>query len=333
MNDIDIVVYWVDGNDIEWQKKKAKYQGKSGQDFSPSRYRDWDNLQYLFRGIEKYAPWVRKVFFVSDGQIPIWMDTSCEKLQIVDHKDYIPEEYLPVFSSHPIELNFHRIKDLSEQFIVMNDDFYFTAPLKPTDFFADGKPVDILMEYPVMCGGNNPGFSDILANTFNVIGKYHERAKYKKALRGKMLSLKYGKYFFYNLLTYIIPYPRFYGVHTPHFARPYLKSVFKEVWEKEPAILEQASSHRFRDDRDVNVYLFRIWNLMKGNFVPGNIHKMGNAFFIHDKDEAVCRAIETQKYKLICINDDCDEDTFAYMKERVIEAFGTILPEKCSFEK
>ena len=331
-SNIDIIVYWVDGNDIEWQRKKSLYKGTSGQDFSPSRYRDWDNLIYLFRGIEKYTPWIRKVYFVSDGQIPRWMNTNNKKLVLVDHKDFIPKEYLPVFNANPIEINFHRINGLSEQFIAMNDDFFFTAPLLPEDFFQRGKPVDILMEYPVMCSGKNPVFSHLLVNDFNIIGKYYDRRQYRKTLKRKFLSIKYGKYVLYNLINLIVPYTNFYGIHTPHFARPYLKSVFSEVWENEEEILKETSSHRFRDEHDVNIYLFRVWNLMKGNFVPGNIHKIGKAFFIVDKNMAPCHAIETQKYKMICINDDCDEETYLYMKEQVIRSFNKILPEKCSFE-
>ena len=121
--DIDIIVYWVDGNDPKWQQKRSEYKLDSSSDAGKNRYRDMGTLKYLFRGIEKFAPWVRKVFFVTDGQIPTWLNKASDKLQIVDHKDYIPAKYLPVFSSHPIELNFHRIEGLSDKFVVMNDDF------------------------------------------------------------------------------------------------------------------------------------------------------------------------------------------------------------------
>ena len=55
---IDIVVPWVDGSDPEWQKEFRKYSSlEMGRDAnSEIRYRDLDNLQYLFRGIEKFSP-------------------------------------------------------------------------------------------------------------------------------------------------------------------------------------------------------------------------------------------------------------------------------------
>ena len=56
-NPIDFVIIWVDGNDKQWQEEKAKYDGKTVTNAnSEVRFRDWDNLQYWFRGVEKFAP-------------------------------------------------------------------------------------------------------------------------------------------------------------------------------------------------------------------------------------------------------------------------------------
>lgn len=330
---IDFIVYWVDGNDKEWQKKRNQYTASETQDTGNNRYRDWGNLKYLFRGIDKFAPWVHNVYFVTDNQIPKWLNTQCPKLKIINHTDYIPDKYLPTFSSHPIELNFHRIHGLSEQFVVFNDDFFITNYVKPTDFFVNGKPKDIFMEYPVMCGGNTATFPNILANQFNMLGKYFDRKEYKKRLRNKILSFKYGIYCFYNLILYALPYPRFFGLLTPHFARPYLKSSFEELWGLENDALDEVCTHKFRSKDDMNVYIFRIWNILKGNFVPGNIFKMGKAFMISEEDSVVYKAIEQQKYKLICINDECSDQDFERIKRHIIHSFKIILPEKCGFEK
>ena len=62
---IDFVITWVDGSDPAWQQEKRKTLEacglKSAADDRKERYRDWDNLQYWFRGVEQFAPWVRKV--------------------------------------------------------------------------------------------------------------------------------------------------------------------------------------------------------------------------------------------------------------------------------
>ena len=335
VNDIDIVIYWVDGSDEKWLSKKASYQPARNTDMAPGRYRDTETLRYLFRGIEKNMPWVRNVFFISDEQIPSWLNTDAPKLKIVDHKDYIPSEYLPVFSSHPIELNFHRIKELSEQFIVMNDDFLVVNETKPEDFFVDGKPRDIFMEYPIMCGGKTPVFSSILANTYNLIGRHFDRKEYKKRLKSKIITLKYGKYCFYNLMMYMLPFPKFFGLLTPHFARPYLKSVFDEVWAAEGEALDKVCHNRFRSNEDINIYAMRMWNLMKGNFVPGNIHKDGKTYLLTDLDDTrkAASEIRLNKQKLICINDDLKDEDFDEAKKIFLEALDSILPGRSVFEK
>ena len=77
---IDFVMIWVDGNDPEWRKEKSKYDGKVvTASNSEVRYRDWDNLQYWFRGVEKFAPWVNKIHFVTWGHLPEWLDTTNPK--------------------------------------------------------------------------------------------------------------------------------------------------------------------------------------------------------------------------------------------------------------
>ena len=331
----DIIIYWVDGGDPEWTAKRERYATTDPDHRNPSRFRDWELLKYLFRGIDKFAPWAGNVFFVSDGQIPEWLDTAAPRLKIIDHKDYIPEEYLPVFSANPIELNFHRIEGLSEQFVVFNDDMFLTAETQEDMFFRDGMPVDILMEYPIMCSGRDPVFSHILCNDFNTLGKHFKRSEYKKRLRSKILSPKYGKYFFYNLMSRITPFPNLYGFLTPHFPRPYLRSSYEEVWAAEGDLLDKTCRNRFRSGEDVNMYLIRLWNMLKGNFVPGNIFKHGRAFFIsEEKDVADMEsALAKKDYRMICINDECSDQVFEKVKDRVIAVMEGILPDMSSFEK
>ena len=71
---IDFVVLWVDGEDPEWQREKARFEPEYETSASSiNRYRDWDLMRYWFRGVEKYAPWVNRIFFVTSGQIPEWL--------------------------------------------------------------------------------------------------------------------------------------------------------------------------------------------------------------------------------------------------------------------
>ncbi len=117
---IDFVITYVDGNDPEWLAERNKYLfGVDKLTDTIERYRNWENLQYWFRGIEKFAPFVNKIHFITSSRVPEWLNMNNPKLNVVRHSDYIPEEYLPTFSSIPIELNLHRLEDLRRKFCII----------------------------------------------------------------------------------------------------------------------------------------------------------------------------------------------------------------------
>ena len=72
--EMDFVMAWVDGNDPAWQKEKRKTEhvpeATAEADDRDERYRDWDNLQYWFRGVEQFAPWVTENSFCHLGASP-----------------------------------------------------------------------------------------------------------------------------------------------------------------------------------------------------------------------------------------------------------------------
>ena len=104
MEKIDFVIPWVDNTEPEWQKSFETYlpQSSHSSDTREIRYRNWENLKYWFRGVEKFAPWVNKVHFITCGHKPDWLNLNAPKLHFVKHSDYIPSEYLPTFSTRPI---------------------------------------------------------------------------------------------------------------------------------------------------------------------------------------------------------------------------------------
>ena len=54
-SEIDFVLPWVDGTDLIWRKELDKYEISSPEMNSEDRFRDWGNLIYIFRGIEKFT--------------------------------------------------------------------------------------------------------------------------------------------------------------------------------------------------------------------------------------------------------------------------------------
>lgn len=325
---IDLVLPWVDGSDPEWQAEKAVYCAAGG-DARINRYRDWDNLQYVFRGIGKYLPWVRTVHFVTWGHLPTWLNTDCPKLHIVNHRDYIPAEYLPVFSSHPIELNLHRIEGLAEQFIYVNDDMFFLRPQASTDYFREGLPVDCAVQN-VLQFRRMDGIDHVVVNNLACVNRNFDKRAVISANPGKWFSSKYRGGALKNL--YLLPFRNFTGFLDSHMAYPFCKRTFREVWEKEPEILETACRSRFRSHCDVNQWLMRYWQLAKGDFLPGNPDK-GRLFAIGTEDDRIRSAILEQRYAMVCLSDDDPEMDFEKEKEFLRELFEKILPEKSIFER
>lgn len=327
-SEIDFVIAWVDGSDINWINEKNRYMVENGHTSEPSlRYRDWGILKYWFRAIEQYAPWVHKIHFVTWGHIPGFLNINHEKIHIVRHEDYIPSEYLPTFSSHTIELNMHRIPGLKEKFVYFNDDMFLNNSVKPTDFFKNGKPRYEALEALVRGNGM---FSNIRRNNTELINsQYSKRQVYRKHFF-KWFNIAYGKDMLRNLC--LMPWGYFPGIVCRHLPSPFLKSTLEEVWEYEYNILNQTSLHKFRTSTDVNQYIFSYWDIMKGNFVPSS--KMGQAFHMDacDLDEIISKGIES-RCKMICVNDGkIDDDNYGVYKKRLQEAFEHKYTQKSSFE-
>lgn len=165
---IDLVIPWVDGNDPTWRIEKSKYDKTNA--VSDVRYESWDNLQYVFRGIEKHMPWVHKVFFITWGHLPDWLNTAYEKLRVVKHSDYIPDQYLPTFNSNVIEMNYFRIPDLSENYILFNDDLFPIRPIPEEYYFQDNLPCEEAVEtHFVLEGDTGPERQMIYACVNNMV--------------------------------------------------------------------------------------------------------------------------------------------------------------------
>src|SRR5699024_2296505 len=262
---IDFVIPWVDGADPEWQKEKQKYDKKMNVDNRSIRYRDLDNLVYWFRGVETFAPWVNKIHFITCGHVPSWLNTNHHKINIVRHEDYIPEEYLPTFSTRPIELNLHRIKGLTDHFVYFNDDMFIIKPVKKNDFFKQGLPRDTGVLVPMMSLFRNSTMPNV-ATVMEVINTtYSKQEMFKKDLF-KWINPLYGK-FLIRTLT-MLPYKQFSGFLNLHIPNSYLKNTFEEIWKDEHDILDTTCKNKFRTAKDVNQQLPKYKQLVEGNFKP-----------------------------------------------------------------
>lgn len=331
---MDFVIPWVDGNDIEWQKEKNRYSANAQGDFCPARFREWGILKYWFRGVEQFTPWVNKVHFITCGHVPQWLNLDHPKLDFVQHKDYIPERFLPTFNSHTIEHNIHRIKGLSEQFVYFNDDMHIIAPMKETDFFRNGKPCDeanMVFKLPSF-------FSLVQSVDFNNAWAVNRNFKKFKEIAKHPLTFFNPRYTIYDnfYALYTMMSPVFPGFFNPHTAQAFLKSTFEEVWEAEPGVLEKTCLDKFRDYSHVNQYLYRYWQFAAGKISPTHIKKNRCRIEIDTHSiDLIESVIKKQSTQILCLNDEpkMPEEAFESIKERIINAFEKIFPNKSAFEK
>ena len=104
---------------------------------SANRYRDSEELRYSLRSLVKNAPWIRRIYIVTDNQIPYWLNLENERVSVISHEEiFLNKSHLPVFSSPAIEANIHRIPGLSKQFIYFNDDVFLGSKTHPEDFVS-----------------------------------------------------------------------------------------------------------------------------------------------------------------------------------------------------
>lgn len=328
-NKIDFVIPWVDGNDEEWRSEYNQYANDLlGIDASMTRYRDWDCLRYWFRGVEKYANWVNRIHLVTNGQLPKWLNKENPRLNIVKHSDYINNKFLPVFSANPIEMNLHRIEALEEYFVYFNDDFFIINHVKPERFFRNGLPCDMAICNTIQ---SDKVMGHITLNDIDAINDNFNKRQCIRRNLSKWFSPSYGAYMLRTLA--LLPWPRFSGFVDQHLAQPFRKETFREIWKACPKLLEETTSHKFRNVLDVNMWFARYWALVKGEFAPINVYKDSVYFQLDDDnfDEAT-ETVKKQKKSIVVLNDSDNISSFELKKARLVATFESILPDKCSFE-
>lgn len=331
--DIDFVVLWVDGDDLNWKLEKQRYQKDiTTENNSINRYRDWGILRYWFRSVEKFAPWVRKVHLVTWGHLPSFLNLDAPKLNIVKHREFIPEKYLPTFSSHTIEMNIHRIPGLAEHFVYFNDDMFMLRPFQPESFFMNGLPCTYGGEVPIELVGNIGTWQHAAVNDLGIVNKHFPKreavAKYSKKYMDKSYRWKD------NIRTFMLEklHPNYFtGFKNIHAPAAYLKSVFQEVWDSEPEKLDATCRDRFRTSDNVNQWVALWWQVASGQFMPKIIDNLV-ASVNEDTIDRFCQTIINQEHDFICVNDPEEEIEFEALAGKLIGAFNIILPEKCSFE-
>lgn len=309
--DIDLVYLWVNGNDPQWLAKRNACIGKTEEKSAVNcdgRYADNDELKYSLRSIEKYAPWLRRIFIVTDNQVPVWLDTANPKVRIVDHKEIMPDVCLPCFNSAVIEHFLYMIPGLAEHFIYANDDMFINKPVTPETFFGkDG--------LPIVRFNRRPFRKWTLLFKEKVQGK--RLSNYVQTIRNsaELVEKKYGKY---------------YGGKTHHNIDAYLRSDYEhaaKVFEDE---IRTTLPNHVRSENDIQRNIYSYVALAEKR---AHLHYVTQrtSFRLHIQNESHYGKLERYNPILFCMNDsqyakDCD-------RKRAAAFLDKRFPEKSQYEK
>ena len=175
------------------------------------------------RSIHLFAPWVRRIHLVTSGQVPDWLDPEHDQVSVVDHSAILPPDALPTFNSHAIESALHKVPDLAEHFVYLNDDFFLGRPLGPETFFT---PAGLAA---VWLSPNSIGLDET-----------PDAAPYLKAAwnNRRLLREAFGAVVTDNL------------AHAPY---PHRRSVLEEIERRFPDEVARTARSPFRSDTDLSM--------------------------------------------------------------------------------
>ena len=144
LNMVDLVVPYVDSSDTNWQKLFNEHNPIKNKEVesvnAKNRFRgQGDFFRFFFRCLEANLPWLNNIFILvqSKSQVPTWLNT--DRVKVITHEQFIPQEFLPTFNSCTIEMFLYNIPGLSERFIYVNDDVFITKQTTKEDFFWKDK--------------------------------------------------------------------------------------------------------------------------------------------------------------------------------------------------
>ncbi len=307
---IDAVYTWVDGADDAWRQRRAAAGAAAGHALAvnASRFESHDELRYSLRSLEFYADWINHIWLVTDGQTPGWLDTGHDRITVIDHREIFTDpSVLPVFNSHAIESQLHHIDGLSEYFIYLNDDVFFTSPAQPEQYvLANG----ILLFQPsrLTIGLGVPRDEDT-----PVVAAAKRNAELLDQLAGVHVG---------NRMQ-----------HVPHALS---RSVLAELEDRAPEAFGRTAAARLRSATDVAIpsSLAHYYGFVTRRAVPGKLRARYADLANPDAAGKLSSLLAQRNFDVLCLNDTDSESMPAEQRHQLVTDFlDAYFPYPSSFER
>ena len=249
MEKIDSVITWVDGSEPNFKLKLE--ENLKNKKIINRQYLQANEIHFCVASIIKFAPFVRKIFIVTDNQKPNLNEVrhlvSLNKVEIIDHKEIFRDnmDSLPTFNIRSIDALLFKIKNLSNKFIYFNDDMFLIKETSEEEWFKDNKAVLTGSWTKTYNKQLKKTLSQRIKNLLNIRPSFN--AAQSKAANIAGFHNEYFKSF--------------------HCGRPQIKSVIKNFYDKNPQRLTIQIMHIFRDGRQYMPYSL-CWHLL----IKENLH-------------------------------------------------------------
>ncbi|ELP94823.1 hypothetical protein EIN_247170 [Entamoeba invadens IP1] len=309
---VDAVFLWVNGTSQRHLDLMKQY----GRTKVGGLYKDYGTLRFGFRSIVAYAPWIKRIFLVTDGEVPDYIDeekgkTTVPQLIIVPHSTIIEKEVLPTFNSNTIESYLHKIPTISKCILYLNDDMMLGRPVKPEFWLG------------------NDGRLNVYHNGFVAPNKEGEKTSIwhrSVSTSNKLVSDKYG-----NGNTLQHPYPS----HHCYFMLTDTLNFMENTWKDNYTAARQ---NKFRKANDIVISFLHAAVTVEEN--KGEYVKQRRNFYFnwwtgnHTQNSYTMNHIAKKENYCVCLNDDIADATNADREiEFLYKEYSKVLPDPCPFEK
>ena len=281
---IDVVYTWVDGGDPDWLERKARALRDNGwvadvsdQAANDSRYASGTSCAIRCARCTPSRPGCGTSILVTDGQVPAWLDTDRPDLTVVSHREVFGDSgRLPTFNSQAIESRLHRIPELAEHFLYLNDDVFLGRPVPPELFFTPG------------------GLTRFFPSTALVDSAPHRPTDLPASSAGKnnrrLIQQAFGR-----VLTRKMK-------HTPHPSR---RSVVAEIEVRFAEQVTATAGHQFRHPEDISMLssLYQYYAYLTGRAAPGEIKYMYTDLADPVTPMRLARLLHDRHLDAFCLND------------------------------
>lgn len=295
--DIDVVITYVNNSDTAWVRDYIR----ATHTHAPTsvRFRSWGTLRYLFRGIDRYMPFVRNVVLIvsRQSQVPIWVNKK--NVRVVYHEDFIPKQYLPTFNSCTIESFFWNIPDLADRIIYLNDDMFINSDMSVEDFFTDSVPHIQFLFY-----------------------KKITMTLFRQQCRAGM-----------DMITDALGVDRYLDgelVCPEHTAMPMVRDNMVKVGELCKDRIEKVAS-KLRTKSNVNQYIYPYYQYFTNDYVQGDV-KFKYYNMCDDNIKEIMQQLSSDNYQIMCLNDSDKIKNFVKTRNLLSMCFEKKFPKKCKFE-